>query len=530
MDLISIAYLVFFVVVLVCYYLIPKKIQWVWLLISSFFFYMYASPQFVVFLLIATVTTFCSSLIVGNINQHEEKYLAEYKNQLSIDDRKYLRRKNNTKKKVTLISCLVITIGILVFLKYSNFLIETFNVFGSNLPEIEWLILPLGISFYTFQSVGYAIDVYRGDVVPQRNIFKYALFVSFFPQILMGPIGRYNHLAPQLFEEHSFDGKQVVYGLQRILWGFFKKLVIANTIALFVDSVYADVGSHSGFVLACATVGYAIQMYADFTGFVDIAVGTAQTMGIKLAENFRRPYFSRTIPEYWRRWHITLGAWFKDYVFYSLMRTKWAVKFGQKLKKTGHLRLALLIPPAIALIITWSLLGLWHGAEWHYVVFGLFYGVIMILSIAIDPFSKKVRNTLHINPKRIPYQLFQILRTMCIICFGYIIFRAVSMTDAITVMHQMIASPFAESLGLTVSELINVITSCGISRFSGIAMVCGCILCLFISSLEEWKGVDTYHALNSIKLPVRWVILLTLLFATIFFGEFGTTTFIYFQF
>ena len=530
MDLISVAFLVFLAVVLIGYYLIPKKFQWILLLVSSYFFYMYASPQFVVFLIIATVTTFISSILVGNINNIETDFFSVNKGLLSIEERKAIRHKNNLKKRLILIGCIVITIGILVFVKYTNFIIDTINIFGSGIPEIEWLVLPIGISFYTFQSLGYAIDVYRGEVAPQRNIFKYGLFVSYFPQILMGPIGRYNALAPQLFAEHTFNGKCLVYGLQRMLWGFFKKLVIANNIGFFVDAIYADVGAHSGFVLACATVGYAIQMYADFTGFVDIALGVAQTMGIGLAENFRRPYFSRTIPEYWRRWHITLGSWFKDYVFYSLMRMKWSVNLGQKLKKNHHLRLALLIPPAIALIITWSLLGLWHGAEWHYVVFGLFYGIIMILSIAIDPFSKKVRDTLGFNSEKKPYQIFQILRTMCIICFGYIIFRAASMSDAFTVMIQIVCEPFAGTFGATISELIGVITSCGITKFTGPALVIGCLLCLLKSSLEEWKGVNVQDKLNGLKLPVRWIILYIILFITLFLGEFGTQTFIYFQF
>lgn len=524
MDFISIAFLVFFVTVLICYYLIPKKLQWILLLAASYFFYMYTSPTFVVFLLLATLATYGSGILMGRINSREAEYLAQNKGTISKDEKKEIRAKNNKKKRWILVACLVITIGILAFMKYTNFFIDSINVFGFGFSEIQWLILPLGISFYTFQSAGYSIDVYRGAVEPQKNPFKYALFVSFFPQVLMGPIGRYNDLAPQLFQEHKFDGNQLRCGLERMLWGFFKKLVIANNIGIFVDMVYADVGAYSGFIIAVATVAFAIQLYADFSGFIDIAIGASQVMGIKLAENFKRPYFSRTVPEFWRRWHMTLGSWFKDYVFYAIMRTKWAMKIGLSLKKNGHKRLAQLIPTAITLIITWSLLGLWHGAEWHYVLFGAYYGLLMILGIIVAPLSDKTVKALHINPDKMWFQTIQIVRTLFLVCIGNILFKAATMGDVMTIIKQICSSLFS----ISIPTMVEFATAIG--KWQCVGIVLGCILLFIVSSLEEWKNINIYEKFNSMKIIFRWPVLYVLVFSILLFGGFGTATFIYFQF
>ena len=443
----TLTFIGFFVAVLVLYYLVPKRFQWVFLLMSSYFFYLYAGPKFVIFMLITTVTSWYGALMIDKNHVRESEVLKENKEIFTKEIKKDFKAREKQKRKRILITILVVNFGILFFLKYLNFFTENLNHIispltdGGQIPRLN-LILPLGISFYTFQTMSYVIDVYWKKVRAEKNIAKVALFVSFFPQILQGPIGRFGDLAPQLYQERKADAQQIKYGIQLMIWGYFKKLVIADRVAIAANHMFGDGGYNqmSGSVVALCVFLYAIQDYTDFSGCIDIARGAAQCMGINMAENFKRPYFSRTLPEFWRRWHMTLGAWMKDYVFYPFSlsgrvrnMSKW-IKEHSKEPKEGRIGLGKhlggTLPIALGNILVFFLVGVWHGSAWNYIIWGLYYGVLIAISGLLKPVFEGMNRALHINVKSKPWQLWQIIRTFWFTCVACIIFRAETMTDA----------------------------------------------------------------------------------------------------
>lgn len=391
------------------------------------FFYGYASPFYLLLLWAIILITYLGTIAIGKAYAKRDEHLKLHRQELSREEKKAYKASVENKAK----RCLAITIAILIVMlgvfKYAQFSIDNFlaliGLFGvaTKTDIVLNIVLPVGLSFYLFQSIGYCIDVYREEVVPERNLFKHALFVSFFPQLLQGPIGNYGRLAPQLLAEHIFDYNQVKFGIQRVAWGFFKKLVIANRIANYVNPVWTNVGDYSGFATwFFFSFMYAIQLYADFSGYMDIACGCSQMLGIEIDENFNCPYFSKTIPEFWRRWHMTLSEWFKNYLFYPVLRSGWNVKLR---KGINNKYFANIIPTALALAIVWFTTGLWHGSSWGYVAWGVYYGIFMMLAVVMAPAYDKLHA---ISPRLFCskfYAAFQMLRTFCIVVIGYSIFK-----------------------------------------------------------------------------------------------------------
>lgn len=528
MSFTSTTFIVFIVIMLLGYYIIPKKFQWILLLVGSYVFYLWFTPYFIFFLLFSTMTTWLFPILIGKINENQEAFLRSDEARMlpkkGMGGVMEYRKHNGRKKRVLLVVCLICNIGILVVLKYTNFLINTVNVFGVNLASIDWIVLPIGISFYTFQSVGYCIDVYRETVEPQRNFFKYALYVSFFPQICQGPIGRYNDLAPQLYKKHKFDYDVFVMGLERMLLGFFKKLVVANRIGLYVDIIFDNPSGYSGGILALATVMYAFQLYADFSGYMDIALGIGASLGIRLEENFRQPYFSQSITEFWRRWHITLGSWFRDYLYYSILRSGWCSTIGKKLSKSGHKKLSKVLTAVIGLIITWFLIGLWHGASWNFVFYGLYHGMFVILAIILADVYTKSKKAVNVKENGKPWKVFQILRTFAIVCFGYILFRANTLVDAGIIFQKLFT---------------DLIPKFGVGYFSGLFLdnfnkttwlmtVMFIILCFIIEVKSQKKDICQWF--YGKRTLLKLIMLYCITMAIIVFGRFGTSSFLYFQF
>ncbi len=513
----SLVFIGFFIVLFVGYYIIPLRIRWVWLLLGSYVFYGWASPMLTLFLLFSTFTTWIFPLSMNRIPSSEGK-------DLSKEERKALRKTSQSKKKVLLVFCLILNVGLLFFLKYTNFFL---HLGGSN--HLEWLILPLGISFYTFQSVGYCIDVYREMVSPQRNLLKYALYVAFFPQIGQGPIGRYTELAPQLLEGHRFNYNRVASGLTRMLWGFFKKLAVANSIGMFVDVVYLSPSKYSGITLAFATVLYGLQLYADFSGYMDIAIGAGQTLGIRLSENFATPYFSRSITEFWRRWHITLGTWFKDYLYYPILRSGWCARIGKGLSKRGHKKLAQTLTTVIGLAITWVLIGMWHGASWNFLLYGIYHGGFVILAVVLLRIYESIKQKLHIREENWFWRLFQGVRTFAIVSMGYILFRSPDLSTAGFILRRIISNPLA-----------NVGTSLRAQLMSGgfdmIKWITICVLLAIMLTAEivanRAKG-GLGEWFNRRRTLVRWgtlYIVGILLWLCTEWGAAGAGNFLYFNF
>lgn len=383
-------FLVFAAVVLLLYYTIPKKWQWKLLLAASYLFYLSAGVQLLAFLLYTTAVTFLIALWMQKRADAEERFVAQNREVLEKEARKAYRAAEKKKRFRILVLGLVLGFGLLAVLKYTAFVLESVNGLigafgGTGTVAVPSLLLPLGISFYTFQSMGYLIDVYRGRVKAETNLFRFALFVSFFPQLVQGPISRASQLVPQLNAEHPFDGLSFRGGLCRVVYGYFKKLVVADTAMLAVKTLAECSDDFTGVYVLLLLLLYSVQIYGDFTGGIDITIGFSEMLGIRLTENFDRPFSSKTVKEYWRRWHITMGTWFTDYVFYPLSVCMPMQRFSKWSRKTFGNAVGKRLPVYFATITTWFLTGLWHGAGWNFIVWGLLNCLVMMASQEMQP-------------------------------------------------------------------------------------------------------------------------------------------------
>lgn len=524
MSFLTLQYLAFLGILCLAYYTlgaINKKIQWIILLIASYIFYGFSSAKYLGFLVFSTLVTWGVSVAVSETFSREKAEIAADAS-ITKEQKKAIKSAYDKKRKYWIFWAVVLNIGLLFIIKYANRGIESLNsLFGLDMGQLKWIVMPLGFSFYTFQSLGYCIDVYRGTVEAERNPLKYALFVSFFPQICEGPIGSYQELSPQFFEEHRFDYDSFVKGLIRILTGIFKKVVVADTIALFVDPVYASYGDYSGAMLLLATFLYALQLYADFSGYIDIALGSSACLGIRLTENFDTPYFSRSIAEYWRRWHISLGVWFRNYLYYSVLRSNAVSSYGKKLAKEGKRKLASCITATVGLAVTWTLIGMWHGASYNFLAHGWYHGFFIILSVWLGDTYKKTKEVLHIKENS-AWKLFQIVRTFTIVLIGYVLFRATGLRAAFGIYQRILTAFYYEG---ALSGLYLLSRAEWIIALFGIAVV-------FLFDLIERKAAlaDWIYSRN---IALRWLILYVLLLITLLFflnRPADAGNFIYFNF
>ena len=386
----------------------PKKAQWIVLLLGSVVFYAFAGPVSFFFLFFAIVISFITVQILGKRQTALKKYLEDTKETLSKDERKAYRAKHKNGSLLILCIGIFVMTASLVYVKYLSSMIG-FKITARGISFGKYALEIMGISYYTFISIGYMIDVYREKAAVERNFFRHALFVSFFPQLAMGPISRYADTGEQLKAAHSFDSKEAWCGLLRILWGFFKKLVVADAIAPAIGYIVGEKLGGIYFILLC--LFYSIRIYGDFTGGIDIVLGAAQILGIKLPENFNRPFSSKSTAEYWNRWHMTMGNWFTNYIFYPLSLTKTM----QKLSKWGRAKLGTgvgkRLPVYTATVITWLATGLWHGIAWNFVVWGLLNGVVILISQELSPLYEKFRARFPKLWNSAPYQSFMAIRT-----------------------------------------------------------------------------------------------------------------------
>ncbi len=519
MSLISSNFFIFILVVFLFYFLSPKKWQWCVLLFASYVFYLFSGFAISLFLMFTTITTFYTGLILGNINQKQNTALLEGKTTLSKEQKKQLKLDSKKKKRLILAIALLLTFGILAFLKYFNFFIENidsvFHMANINvqIPKIN-LLLPLGISFYTFQSAGYIIDIYRDKYKPDRNLAKFALFVSFFPQIVQGPIGRYDKLAIQLYSPHKFDYKQAKYGIQLIVWGLFKKVVIADRAAVLVNQVFGDFSQYVGLEIYIAVLLFCVQIYADFSGGIDIARGIAQTMGIKLSKNFERPYFARSISEFWQRWHITLGAWMRDYLFYPLCLSKPFVKLGELSRKIFGNIIGKILPVVIVTFIVFIVIGIWHGASWKYIAFGMYNGGLIALGLVFAPLLKNIERKFRIRTKSFGWRLFQTLRTFFLCSVARYFSRAASFKTSIAMMGTTVTVFNPEIL------VNGRLFELGLSKANFAVLGFSILILFFISILQE-KGFNIRQKLSEQRIVIRWAIYFIFLFYILIFGNYG---------
>ncbi len=413
----SYGFIAFIAILFILYYLIPKRFQWLLLLCADIVFYACAGWQGLCFMAVTVLVSWASTnLMSASLRRQKETLSSPEGKALPREERRAIKKAAEKYRKCIFVLALLCDLGILAALKYTNFLIGNVNaITGASLASVDW-VLPLGISFYTFQTVSYVIDVYWEKIPAERNPLKVALFTSFFPLLIQGPISRFGDLSETLFSEHKADYKQISFGLQRILWGYFKKLVIADRLLIAVTAVCGDPAGYDGAYVLAGALLYAAELYADFTGGIDITIGIAQVLGIRVKENFVRPYFSRNIAEYWRRWHISMGTWFKDYIFYPLSVAPWLLKLSKKARVKISDGFGRKLSVYVSTIVTWFLTGLWHGAAWNFVVWGLLNAVFILAAEEFKPVSLRFREKHARLVSGFGYRVFETLRTFLLLC------------------------------------------------------------------------------------------------------------------
>lgn len=531
---VSYSFIAFILVLFVLYYLVPKKFQWLLLLVANFLFYFSAGKFFPIFILVTSLTVWATGLLMQTSEAKLEEYDARIKSgevpKPSREEKKAYKTKINRQKKRYMLICLFLNLGILAVTKYTNFIIENINPLlekaGKDGFHLINIIVPLGISFYTFQAVSYLLDLYWNKIEVQRNFFKFTLFVSFFPQLIQGPISRYGDLSKSLYEPHDLDFKQIRFGLERILWGYFKKLVIADRLSVAVGALMDDPSYYTGGFVFVGMLFYAAQLYADFTGGIDITIGIAQVFGIHLEENFIRPFFSKNIIEYWRRWHITMGTWFRDYVFYPCSISTTMKNLTKWTKKHFGLAWAKRVAIYISTFLCWFATGIWHGADWHFIVWGIANGIIIMITGELEPLYEKFH-------KRFPkldhswfYRAFQVIRTFLLLCC----LRMFDTYASVTLACKQFIHMFTEfRIGqVTMQELVDL----GLTRADYLVAFIGIIL-MFIVSMIGRKG-SVREKISEQPYVVRYGIFVILFFATLLLGSYGVgfdaQQFIYNQF
>lgn len=478
----SIEFLLFFLLLVIFYFSIPYKFRWLLLLCASYYFYMSWKAEYGILLIISTLITYSSGLMMGKTS-------------------------DESKRKKYLLLSLFGNLGLLFAFKYVNFfndsirtVLNSVNIFFS-VPAFD-ILLPVGISFYIFKSLSYSLDVYRGVIEPEKHPGIFALYVSFFPQLLAGPIERAGNLLPQFFEKHDFNYQQVTNGLILILWGFFKKIVIADRLALYVDQVYNNPAEHIGLPVWAATYFFAFQIFCDFSAYSDIAIGAARIMGYKTMPNFDRPYFSKSVVEFWRRWHISLSTWFRDYLFMPL---------NLQLRYIGSKGLL------ISVLVTFIICGLWHGAAWTFIIWGGLHGIYLVFSSTTKNFRDRLVNFFNLSKYPWLHKILQVFLTFHLVFFAWIFFRANSVSDAFTLINNMFIPDFnigSLKLAMTWYEI-----------FIAIASI------IFMEFIHFIERKETLTSILSTK-PVwlRWSFYYLLIFGILLFGQFRQTEFIYFQF
>lgn len=500
---------------------------------------MFAGYKYVVFILFTTISTYLIALWIDKVSQNSKLTIKNNKSEWSRDDKKKFKGKIKVKKRLIMSLALVANFGILAFLKYYNFFAGSLNDVCGNFgmdfsaPTLK-LILPLGISFYTFQSMGYIVDVYREKVAPAKNPAKFALFVSFFPQIIQGPISFYDQLAHQLYEPHKFDFTNFKYGVELILWGYFKKLVIADRAVIVISTVTENYGQYNGTTILFTVLLYALQLYADFSGGIDISRGVAKIFGIEMVDNFKRPYFAISINDYWRRWHITLGAWMKNYLFYPLAMSNLFINTSKKMKNTkfggtkAGSHIAKVLPTSFASVIVFLMVGIWHGANWKYVGFGLWNGLIIMFSILLKPVFDLTLHKLRINAQSFGYRIFQMFRTFIIVLVGYVFDIAPSFTSSINMMK---ASLFDQNFSVGWAQ----ISTLGLGKKDYLILIAGTLTIFVVSVIQERNNTTTLREiLDKKSIVLRWGLVFMCVLAIAIFGIYGPgynpAEFVYMQF
>lgn len=523
MSIISIKFLVFLLIALLFYFSVPGRHQWKALLMISYLFYLISALETVLFLLFTSLVTFWGGLRIGKINDEYDAAVRSYQGpheKITRQERLAIRAEEDKRKKKYMIGLLVINFGILLVLKYSSLVAGICDgicdVLGIpfRLDTDGWLV-PLGISYYTFQSMGYLIDLYRRKYAPEKNLFKFMLFVSFFPQLIQGPISRYDELAEKLYAPHVYDYTRIKHGIELAVWGLFKKLVISDRIAIMTGAIFGNPEAFRGFYLGFATIFSMLQLYMDFSGGIDIVRGIGEMFGVEMPENFTRPFFARDTAEYWRRWHITLNNWWRDYIFYPLTLSRPLNKLGKAAKKVLGNNFGKKLPILISVIIIRIINSIWHGATGSSILGGLYYGILLALSFYFDEKLKRLNEILKINTECFSWKLFQCIRTFLLIAAPRLVSGAGSLREG-GVYFRCLFAEFNPWI-LVDGSLYKL----GVTSVQFMVVLIGLVIVLVVSVIQE-RGYRVCVILDSQNTFFRIAFYIVFIYAVVLFGVYGS--------
>jgi len=490
MNITTLNFFVFLIISVLIYYIFPKKHRWIILLIASIIFFLFSGVSILfLYMLFGIIVTYCGTRIIDE------------------------KMKSEKSKKIVLLIVLIGIVGELFLLKYINIFPTTINgiagIFNINLSfgNIN-LLAPLGISYYTLTLIGYTVDVYRGTSKAQKNIFKHALFTCYYPIMVSGPIVRYEQMKKELFEPKKYNFNNIIYGVERIIYGLLKKMVIADQLAIVVNFIFSSYEIYSGMYLLIGVVLYAIQLYADFSGCIDIVLGASKMYGVKLPENFESPFFSRNLSEFWRRWHISLGLWAKDYIMYPILKSNRFVKLGSVCKKKFGKKIGKKIPVILALFILWLLIGVWHGASYKYIfAAGVLPWIYFALSELLEPLFVKLKEKLSFVTNNFSYRVFESLRTFVLMCFIWLLTLGTSFLGSFDVL-------------VNVFKETNLDLRFELPQLPYHIIFIAFLLVLIVDYLK-YKNINVLKFFNERNIILKYIVIYGMLFIILIYGVYG---------
>ena len=502
--------LIFLPLVVIFYNIFKQKYRWIILLLASYGFIFILCKQLIVYILITTLVAYLAGLWLKKIQNKRNAELENVEKELKKDiKQKYLK-----KQRLVLVFFSLLILGVLIVLKYSGFILENLNTIFNGNVSIPNFVMPIGISFYTLQIIGYLIDVYKEKIEADKHLGRFALFIAFFPQIMEGPICRYSQTAMQIWKGEKTNYRNLAFGVQRITFGLFKKYLIVDRVNAFLVTIFNNYGNYNGEIVFLGMIIYTLQLYMDFSGTMDVVIGIGQIFGINMPENFKQPFFSKSISDFWTRWHITLGTWFRDYIFYPVSLTNGCKKITTAARKKLGNYYGPLISSAIALFCVWICNGLWHGAAWSFIFFGMYHFGLILLGKIFNPLFEKINKLLHINTKHFLYKGFQIFRTTLLVCVGELFFRANTLGDGFNMFNKMVTDFSFKSFS------DGTVLNLGLDLHDFILIICVVIFIFIISVLKE-KNINIRESIANKKIVVRWCLYYALILTIIIFGTYG---------
>lgn len=507
--------LVFLPILVLIYNLIPKKFRPLLLLIASFGFFFVVSKKLIVFLMLSILSIYFIALFLNKLDNKRDSLLQD-----ENIDKKSIKAKYKKYKKVILFLGIIFNVSFLFIFKYLGFFSSSantlLNIFNINYQfKIMKFIAPIGISFYTLQALSYIIDVYNEKIEADKNFFRVALFLSFFPQIMEGPIARYSDTAKALYETSRVTYYNFCLGFQRIFYGFLKKYIIADRLNVVVKTIFESYTSYSGIPIILGIISYTVMLYMEFSGTMDVVIGCGEIFNVKIPENFRQPFFAKNISEFWTRWHISLGTWFKDYIFYPISLSKPMKKLTIRMRKILGNHWGALVSGSVALFTVWALNGLWHGAGWTFLFFGLYQFILILMGSIFEPLVQKICNFLKINRQNFFYRIFQSVKMTIFVFIGELFFRAPTLGVAFGMLKRLVTNFNIHAV--TNGELLKL----GLDVYDYLILVVFLIVVFVISILKE-KNINIREEVSKKNIFIRWTIYYALILSIILFGAYGS--------